>query len=50
MDAMKFPFVFDANRLKAVLESIERGVTWHNHPDYTVAKSGDWTAVALIVT
>lgn len=48
MDSFKLPLSFDVPRLIADLDHVERDAKWHNHPDYTVANSGDWTAVALI--
>jgi quercetin dioxygenase-like cupin family protein len=32
------------------LEALEASQVWLSHPDYTVAKVGDWTAIALVST
>jgi len=48
MDALKLPMTFDSARLLDALLSVEQSISWHTHPDYTVAKPGAWTAVALI--
>ncbi|HVY05669.1 MAG TPA: aspartyl/asparaginyl beta-hydroxylase domain-containing protein [Burkholderiales bacterium] len=43
------PVSLDREKLLADLGKLESGV-WHDHPDYTVAKAGTWTAMALIST
>jgi hypothetical protein len=48
--AYKLPLQFDAARMLRELESLESERVWLSHPDYTVAKSGDWTAIALVST
>lgn len=49
MDAMAFPFAFNAARMQVELEQLESARGWHIHPDYTVvAHKGDWTALPLI--
>jgi mannose-6-phosphate isomerase-like protein (cupin superfamily) len=41
---------FDPARMRAELERLEADAVWHNHPDYTVAGAGTWTAIALVST
>jgi mannose-6-phosphate isomerase-like protein (cupin superfamily) len=48
--AVKLPFSFDAQRMLQELEALESDRVWLSHPDYTVAKSGDWTAIAMVST
>jgi hypothetical protein len=48
--AYKLPLQFDAAQMLRELESLESERVWLSHPDYTVAKSGDWTAIALVST
>jgi hypothetical protein len=48
LDALRLPIAFDAARLRQELERVETEIQWHDHPDYTVATSGDWKAVALL--
>lgn len=48
LTAYRLPLSFDADRLLRELERLESQVQWHDHPDYTVASTGDWKAVALL--
>lgn len=49
MDAMAFPFVFDAARMRAEVEHLEGLREWHVQADYTiVTRQGDWTGLPLI--
>lgn len=48
LGAYRLPLSFDSERMLADLEKVENGTTWHDHPDYTVANTGDWKAVALL--
>jgi len=48
LGAYRLPISFDTRRLLADLDQVESKVDWLNHPDYTVAQAGDWTAVALL--
>jgi len=32
----------------ADLQKVEKEIKWHDHPDYTVANTGDWKAFALL--
>ena len=50
MDACKLPIEFKVDELLADLAYVENGTQWLTHPDYTVAKAGDWTAVALVAS
>jgi hypothetical protein len=50
LGAYRLPVTFDAARLAEDLRKVEGDVSWLNHPDYTVAQAGDWTAVALLST
>jgi hypothetical protein len=48
LGAYRLPISFDTHRLLADLDQVESKVDWLDHPDYTVAQAGDWTAVALL--
>jgi hypothetical protein len=48
MDYLRLPITFDVGRMLGELQSIERNAAWLQHPDYTVASAGDWTALALL--
>jgi hypothetical protein len=48
LGAYKLPLTFDTGRMLAELQKVENEITWHDHPDYTVATTGDWKAVALL--
>lgn len=48
LSAYRLPLAFDPGRLLRELERVEHEVQWHDHPDYTVAATGDWKAVALL--
>jgi quercetin dioxygenase-like cupin family protein len=48
--AFKLPLKFDPAIMLRELEALESDRVWQTHPDYTVAKAGDWTAIALVST
>lgn len=48
MDYLRLPITFDTQKMQAELGMLERQAMWLNHPDYTVASAGDWTALALL--
>jgi hypothetical protein len=48
LGAYKLPLSFDTERMLADLQKVEKEIKWHDHPDYTVANTGDWKAVALL--
>lgn len=48
LGAYKLPLTFDTERMLRDLQKVEKEITWHDHPDYTVANTGDWKAVALL--
>jgi hypothetical protein len=50
LPSAKLPLTFDVQKMLADLERIESGGAWLAHPDYTVAQSGTWTAIALVST
>lgn len=50
LDACRLPLQFDAVQMLRELELLESERVWQSHPDYTVAKAGDWTALALVST
>ncbi len=49
-DSYRLPITFDASQMLQELERLEKDQVWLTHPDYTVAKAGDWTAIALVST
>ena len=48
LGAYRLPLSFDTERMLAELQKVESEIQWHDHPDYTVANTGDWKAVALL--
>jgi hypothetical protein len=48
LGAYRLPLSFDTARMLAELQKVESEIQWHDHPDYTVANTGDWKAVALL--
>lgn len=48
LGAYKLPLSFDTERMLGDLQKVEKEITWLDHPDYTVATTGDWKAVALL--
>lgn len=48
--AIRLPLKFDAALMLSELEALESDRVWLSHPDYTVAKAGDWTAIAMVST
>lgn len=50
VDSHKLPLTFDASQMLKELELLEKDRVWLTHPDYTVAKAGDWTAIAMVST
>lgn len=50
VSAFRLPMQFDPGRMLSELDALERREVWLTHPDYTVARAGDWTAIALMST
>jgi mannose-6-phosphate isomerase-like protein (cupin superfamily) len=50
VNAFRLPLQFDPAQMLKELETLESERVWITHPDYTVAKAGDWTAIALVST
>jgi hypothetical protein len=48
LGAYRLPLSFDTERMLADLQKVEKDIKWLDHPDYTVANTGDWKAVALL--
>jgi hypothetical protein len=50
ISAYRLPMQFDSAEMLRELMALESDRVWQTHPDYTVAKAGDWTAIALVST
>lgn len=48
LGAYRLPLSFDTQRMLDDLRLVEKDIKWLDHPDYTVANTGDWKAVALL--